>query len=374
MKALAIVQGLGHVCARYRIEPFGWFLHERGISLELAPLARGTLKRLAQFRRARAYDVVILQRKCLPIWQLAYLRRQSNRLIYDVDDALFERDSYHRKSTESWTRLARFWTTVYAADAVTAGNGYLADRVAGYVGRDKVQLMPTCIEPSRYSLARHQGTGRDAKLVWIGQRSTLASLDHASRQMQAIARKLPGMTFRVICDHSPTIDGLRIETCRWSTGSEAADLAGADIGINWLPDDSWSRGKCGLRVLQYMAAGLPIVANPVGMNCEMVIDGRTGLLASTPDEWAEAVARLAADPALRRRLGQAGRQLVEQRFSVDAWGPQFARTVVDAVHHGCPKLHDVWLGHRETVPQKSSDSPSPSQLVDSQEREGMPSE
>jgi glycosyltransferase involved in cell wall biosynthesis len=104
-------------------------------------------------------------------------------------------------------------------------------------------------------------------------------------------------------------------------------VAGGDIGINWLPDDDWSRGKCGLRVLQYMAAGLPVVANPVGMNREMVVDGRTGFLASTPGQWADAVARLAADPALRRRMGAEGRRLVQKRFSVEVWGSVFAEMV-----------------------------------------------
>ena len=110
----------------------------------------------------------------------------------------------------------------------------------------------------------------------------------------------------------------------WSSDTEAQELAACDIGISWLPDDSFSRGKCGLKILQYMAAGLPVVANPVGVHREMIIDGQTGYLASSPEQWSAAIARLAADPALRRRMGQAGRRLAEERFSVARWGPQFA--------------------------------------------------
>ena len=95
-------------------------------------------------------------------------------------------------------------------------------------------------------------------------------------------------------------------------------MAAADVGISWVPDDLWSRGKCGLKVLQYMAAGLPVVANPVGVQADLVRHGETGFLARTPAEWVEALRRLGADPELRCRLGAAGRRRVEAEFSVEA--------------------------------------------------------
>src|SRR5207253_3934259 len=116
---------------------------------------------------------------------------------------------------------------------------------------------------------------------------------------------------KLICDRFLSLRHLPVVRCRWSQAGETAALADADIGISWVPDDLWSRGKCGLKVLQYMAAGLPVVANPVGVQAELVRHGENGFLARTPDEWAEAVGRLAHDPELRRRMGQAGRRLVE---------------------------------------------------------------
>jgi len=339
MNVLALTKAPGHVCSRYRIEAFAWALRERGMTLKVAPLKHDVVQRLSQIRRARAADVVILQRKLLPLWQLALVRRASRRLVYDVDDLLLARDSYDPKGPRSASRLIRFWATTYVADAVMAGNAYLAGRVADFVGPEKVRLMPTCIEPRQYTLARHVRRGSAARLVWIGQRSTLASLDRAASHLEAVGRRLPGIGMTIICDRDTSIAGVRIESRCWSAQTEAADLAGADVGINWLPDDDWSRGKCGLRVLQYMAAGLPVVANPVGMNREMVIDGRTGLLASTPGQWAEAVARLAADPALRRRMGAEGRRLVEERFSVEAWGPHFAERIADVAADRAPSRH-----------------------------------
>lgn len=105
--------------------------------------------------------------------------------------------------------------------------------------------------------------------------------------------------------------------------TEGAELASADVGIAWVPADDWSRGKCGLKVLQYMAAGLPVIANPVGLHLELVSPGETGFLAETTAEWINAVRRLASDPGLRTQLGGAGRALVEREYSVargaEAW-------------------------------------------------------
>ena len=121
--------------------------------------------------------------------------------------------------------------------------------------------------------------------------------------------------------------GRTIRSDSASASTEAEEIADADIGLSWLPDDTWSLGKCGLKVLQYMAAGLPVVANPVGMNREMVIHGETGFLASTREEWATAVTRLARDPQLRQQMGAAGRQFVERHYSVQRWAPVFAELI-----------------------------------------------
>jgi glycosyltransferase involved in cell wall biosynthesis len=193
----------------------------------------------------------------------------------------------------------------------------------------------------------------------------LPSLGRAADQLAAVGRRLPGIAMRIICDRSAEIPGVRVEARRWAAHTEAADLAACDIGINWLPDDSWSRGKCGLRALQYMAAGLPVVANPVGMNREMVVDGQTGFLASTLEEWAEAVCRLAADPALRRRMGLAGRRLVERRFGVDRWAPRFAELVEQVARgrFGEPDSRSATVDRRAGERPPRVAAPRPSRLI-----------
>ncbi len=142
----------------------------------------------------------------------------------------------------------------------------------------------------------------------------------AAEELKAVAQRMGSMEFRQICDRSADFPGLRVVLKPWSIEIEAADLSEGDIGVAWMPDDSWSLGKCGLKVLQYMAAGLPVVANPVGVHREMIIHGESGFFASTPQQWAEAVACLAADPMLRNRFGRrrpiSGRKAIWHRHMV----------------------------------------------------------
>jgi glycosyltransferase involved in cell wall biosynthesis len=243
---------------------------------------------------------------------------------------VFQRDSFSSKKPESDWRMLRFWATLYASDAVIAGNAYLAERAGSLVEAERVTVIPTCIDPSRYRPARHERTGGEVRLVWIGQRSTLNSMAFLQEHLAAAAARLPGLQLRVICDSLPRLEGIRVVGRPWSSETEAVELADADIGITWLPDDAWSRGKCGLRPLQFMSAGLPVVANPVGMNAEMVLSGQNGFLAGTPQEWADAIVRLASDPAQRQRMGCEGRKLVEERYQARRWGQEFAAVVAQA--------------------------------------------
>ncbi len=332
MKVLALTEAPNHVCYRYRIEAFALALAERGWTLESLPLAAQTFPRSTQLRQASAADVVILQRRMLPLWQLRMLRKAAKVLVYDFDDALFYRDSYNRKGPLSWTRLAHFWATIYAADAVTAGNAYLQEQASAYIEPDRVHLVPTCVDPQLYPLALHRRRAAQIKLIWIGQHSTLNCLHHAQAALTAAAHALPGLQLRVVCNCFPDLETIEVVPRQWSAASEAAEVADADVGISWLPDDPWSLGKCGLKVLQYMAAGLPVIANPVGMNREMVRHGQTGFLASTPAEWSSAVTTLAENPALRSKMGAAARAIVQQQYSVARWAPEFAG-LIDRLPH-----------------------------------------
>jgi len=330
MKLLALVDSPDHVCCRYRIRAFAPALLDAGWSLSCQGLDRGVFVRPFQLRGASHYDAVILQRKLLPSWQLSALRRSSRHLVFDFDDAVPYRDSYDRRGPHSRWRSRRFAQSVCTADTVVAGNDFLADCALRSGARvERVHVIPTCVDSRAYPGARHDHPRSAGKvdLVWIGSASTLQGLEQSLPIWERLARALPQLRLRVICDRFPEAFPVPVVPIAWDEETEARELAAGDIGVSWLPDDLWSRGKCGLKVLQYHAAGLPVVANPVGSHREMVRAGETGFLATTPDEWVDAVTRLAGDARLRQRMGLLGRQRVETDYSVAAWAETFVSSM-----------------------------------------------
>jgi glycosyltransferase involved in cell wall biosynthesis len=316
MRLTALVESIDHVCCRYRLAAYRRALAGAGYELEFLTMPRRPWHWLGLGRRLRGSDIVVVQRKLLQAWQLLILRRAARLLIYDFDDAVFLRDSYAPKGLHSTTRLLRFAAMVRAADRVMAGNDFLCEQAGCWTDPHRVVIIPTCIDHSLYPAARHEAIGTAVELVWIGSASTLQGLDRARPLLEAAGARLPGMRFKLIAGEFMHFEHFKVLACAWSRETEAIELAAADIGVSWLPDDLWSRGKCGLKVLQYMCAGLPVVANPVGVQAEMVKHGENGFLAETPEEWADAIETLARDPALRRRMGSAGRQLARERYDV----------------------------------------------------------
>ena len=315
MRLAALVESADHVCARYRLRAFEPVLRAAGHRLELHAIPRRLWGRLSVIRQLHDADVVILQRKLFSKVEVGFMRQRLRRIWFDFDDAVWMRDSYSNKGFESLKRQRRFQAIMRASDIVIAGNDYLAESARKF-GAKQAVMIPTCVDVDRYSIAKHAGPRID--LVWIGSSSTLQGIESATSILSWIGRSVPGVRLKLICDrfvHPPGIDV--IET-QWAESTEANEIATADIGVSWIPDDPWSSGKCGLKVLQYMAAGLPVVTNPVGVHPEMVRDGETGFLVQSAYEWVEAIRKLATDPDLRRRMGAAGRKVVEERYSVEA--------------------------------------------------------
>lgn len=315
MQLLALVESPDHVCCRYRLAAFCPHLEAHGHSLETHPWPRHWWDWALTMRRARRAGALVVQRKLPARWQHSLLRHSSRRLIFDFDDAVFGRDSYAARGFHSTRRLRRFARTCQAADAVIAGNSYLRDAAARWTAAERVHVVPTCVDPSRYRLARHeQGTG--VEMVWLGSSSTLRGLEASRPLLEHLGGHVAGLRLKLVCDRFFQLEHVPVLAVPWTEAGEADALASADIGISWMPDDEWSRGKCGLKVLQYMAAGLPVVANPAGVHREMVRHGENGYLAETTSQWQDAIGWLAQNPDLRRRMGAAGRRHVEADYAV----------------------------------------------------------
>ena len=352
MRILALVEAPGHVCCRYRVLAYEHALSQAGCELSVEGLARGPVDRLRQLRGARHYDVTLLQHRLLPAWQLKVLRGASHSLVFDFDDAVLYRDSYDSRGPHCGRRLRRFRKTMRQADLLLAGNEFLAQIAVDHGAKaDSVRFMPTCIDTSRYPESRRSPKPGFLDLIWVGSSSTQRGLDQKQSLWAELGRRYPQLTLRVLSDQTAHYPPLRVKSLAWSEQTEVSTIASSDVGISWLPDDLWSRGKCGLKVLQYMAAGLPVVANPVGVHDVMIQPGRTGLLVSNDSEWLDAIAALLAEPQIRAAMGAAGREVVKARFSVAAWADRFVAALTGRVSQTKPWHNDA---NRQGIPAPAS--------------------
>jgi glycosyltransferase involved in cell wall biosynthesis len=316
MRILGLYQHAEHVCFRYRLQAYRPYLQEAGHEVHFRGWPRWWLLEGRFFEELRGADLVIVQRRLLSGWQLERVRRAVRALVFDFDDAVFLRDSFDRRGPGSDRRRRGFARMIRAADMVVAGNAFLRDQALEWTSQEHVRLVPTCVDLGRYARAAHALGQPHTQLVWIGSGSTLRGLEKIASWLDWAGQTISGLNFKVICDRSLELAHLPTRFCPWDKATEGRELADADIGISWLPPDGWSEGKCGLKILQYMAAGLPVVANPVGVQARLVRHGETGFLAATAGQWREALGQLAADPLLRRRMGAKGRDLVAREFHV----------------------------------------------------------
>jgi glycosyltransferase involved in cell wall biosynthesis len=327
MKLLVLIESANHVSYRYRVQAFQPALEAAGWSVLVRQVPRSVKGLGETLRLASQSSTVLLQRRLLSTWKLKLLHRSARRLVYDFDDAVFLRDSNSPKAAESWQRRRRFDGIVSISDTVIAGNQHLAERALRLAPRGAVHVIPTCVDPGAYRQAVRTSNRGSFRMAWIGSSSTLPSLVSIRAALSEIERCVPGFRLHVICDRVPDLPGVTTILRPWSEQSQADDLAACDAGISWLPDHPWSLGKCGLKVLQYMAAGLPVVANAAGIHRRLVTSGVNGILVNGAEGLRGAVSRLAESPAWRAQLGQNGRDRVGAEYSASCWASEFVNVL-----------------------------------------------
>lgn len=279
-------------------------------------------RRLRQLWQSRFYELVWIEKEALPwlpAWAETFLTG-GRPVILDYDDAWFRRYAAHGHPFVRSLLGRKLEELVSQADTTVVGNGYLS-QWAGMAGARRVVELPTGVDIGRYQTAPFRPQG-PLRIVWIGTPSTAE--DYLSWLLPVLGTAIGEgwASLTVIGSQSPQLAAIGASFLPWSETEEAANLAACDVGIMPLTDSVWSRGKCAYKLIQYMAAGLPVVASPVGMNLEVVHPGINGFLATEPEQWLKALRTLADDPHLRRRLGLAGRHLVEERYSLEVLAPR----------------------------------------------------
>lgn len=274
---------------------------------------------------ARRADVLWIEKELWP-WAPAWLERAAWRdkpVLLDYDDAIFHNYDLHPSLAVRRLYGGKIDGLMHHASMVVAGNDYLAER-ARRAGAARVEILPTVIDLDRYAQPERTVADASAPVVvgWIGSPATVGYLQALA---EPLARVAVGRAIELRVIGAPlALPGVVVTQVPWSETGEVQALRGCDIGIMPLPDSPWERGKCGYKLVQYMACGLPVVASPVGINARIVAPGVNGFLATSPAQWEQALVQLADDPALRQRLGQAGRALVETRYSLQVAAPRLA--------------------------------------------------
>ena len=299
---------------RHRLAAHIPALEAEGFSCEVEtfPRRRYGVRILERLSALREFDLLVVAKFKLEIGERSAVRRWAKAIVYDFDDAVYfsKPDRIGDAPDRSRRRVRKFRATCEIADLVTAGNETLAAHARESSCR--VEIVPTAIDLSPYPARRNRAGG--TRLVWIGLPGNLPYLDLLRDPLASLAPEFPSLRLTVVSERPPENFPIPVDFRPWSQAAEAGDLMSADIGVMPLSDDDWTRGKGGFKLLQYMAASLPAVASPVGINREILTDGETGYFAASPSQWESALRTLLGDPARALRMGEAGRLRAEKRY------------------------------------------------------------
>lgn len=344
MRVLSLTRyGRKGASSRMRFEQFVPVLAKFGVDVEIAPLLRDEyierlysrqrkalgqilgdyLRRLLWLSRARRFDLLWIEKELfpdLPGWFEYWLSVFGIRYVVDYDDAIFHN---YDLSGNPWRRMLRHKIDGVMRNSalVVCGNAYLADR-AKVAGASKVEIIPTVIDLDRYSV-KAKSLSEPLVIGWVGSAATVKYLDVVLPALLLLAKEC-SVKFRVV-GALFAAPGLDVDCRPWSEIDEVQQIQEFDIGIMPLADSPWERGKCGYKLIQYMACGVPVIASPVGVNETIVEDGVSGYLADDQKAWLDAFRRLASDPGRRAAFGARGRQLVEKHYCLQVVAPRLEK-------------------------------------------------
>ena len=313
---------------------FSKFFYSSSKGVHFIQYVTEALQNLGRIVRSRSYDVVFIQKGILYTNLRGFdrlLTRAHSRILFDLDDSVYGRNLVEF----GWPLLRKLQDARQAekissrSNAVIAGNSYLKELALRY--NRNVFVTPTPVETNRFlpRKTKPKREGDEVVIGWIGISSRVAYLGRLEKVFQELSRRYP-IRFRLITRprQEPFVwRGVRVDVIPWSYESEVKDLAEFDIGVMPLDDDEWSRGKCSLKLLQYMAMGIPSVSSRVGSNVEIIEEGSDGFLASETEEWVEKLSRLIEDRSLGEKMGQAARRKVVEEYSLEKMAPRLAEVL-----------------------------------------------
>lgn len=295
-----------------------------GHSTDWASIVGSYLTRVRRLARSRQFDLVWVEAEVfpwLPDWGELWLAWEGIPYVVDYDDAAFHRYDLHSTAAVRWLLGHKIDRVMKRAALVVAGNSYLADR-ARQAGSAHIEILPTVVDLDRYAVsASHRSS--EFVIGWIGSQSTTRYL-LPLREVWRQALTWDRTCLRLVGASALDLPGVSADIRDWSESSEVQSVQSFSVGIMPLQDDPWTRGKCGYKLIQYMACGLPVVASPVGVNQEIVEHGVSGYLANSEVEWLSALSQLRSQPELCEEFGRASRKRVESAYSLEVTAQRLA--------------------------------------------------
>jgi glycosyltransferase involved in cell wall biosynthesis len=339
---------------RFRIEQWKPYLEEAGISVELKPFADSRMmrklhqpgglapkaawmieafaRRLLEVTRIAKYDVILIHRAaCLagPAAIERLITAFGKPIIFDFDDAIYLLDTSEANRYFGWLKFpGKTAALCRLSSHVVAGSNHLADYARKH--NPRVTVVPTSIDTEKYLPVRRNGNSKRTVIGWTGSSTSQTHLEMFADVLRELTERRD-VEIRVQSNRRPELQGVPFVWRPWSPETEIEELSHFDIGIKPMPDDAWSRGKCPMKEIQYMSMGIPTVCSAVGASRELIQHGGNGLLASNRKEWLDSLETLIDDPKLRQDLGAAGRQTVEDRYSMRRCADLFAGVVRETV-------------------------------------------
>jgi glycosyltransferase involved in cell wall biosynthesis len=304
---------------RLRIHQYAPLLAADDLAPRIHAIPHGFAPRLGRFARLAAGGRLLLQKKLFSPLELRWLRARVERLIYDVDDAVY------LDQGESSRNQERFGQVTEAADRVIAGNPTLARACTDPA---RAVVIPTPVD-TRLVTPGPPEAREPGLAVWIGSRAGLPSLDLVWPAWERVQARRPGARLAILADRPPPRLPPAATFEPWTAEREADLLRRASVGLMPLLDTPFNRGKCGFKILLYQAAGVAVVASPVGLNADLVRPDEDGFLPADEASWEDALDRLIADPAAARRFGEVGRARVVATHSIQALYPRFRAALLD---------------------------------------------
>lgn len=319
MKVAFLIHSLEVNSCRYRVLQYLPYLKREGVEASIHFYKRRWSDKIKFYNSLKHYDILYIHRKLFSPLEFWYLRRKAPRIVYDFDDALMYRSS-SSKNPYSSSRRMKFIYMMKRIGYVIAGNKFLRSEVLPY--NPNVEVVPTSIDLSRYTLKKEYHREAPIIIGWLGSSSTLKYLKPLLPTFEKIYQKGQNIQLKIVCDQFLDAPGLPVIKKRWSFDEEEADLKSFDIGVMPLSTDLWSQGKCGLKILQYYSVGVPVVCTPVGVNRDIVEDRINGLWAQNGEEWEEGLLKLIREEGMRREMGLRGRKKVEKEYSLSVNAPR----------------------------------------------------